>query len=184
MTFSWKEYLVCEIVETSVFSILILILYLAFTLSPWILILLFALWYSVVCDLKIKKTDVIINTSGIMIDDKCIKWDNVNDVHINTFRGSMARKLVIMTKNSCTHEFCFFPRLVEKSSLMVDYNIRKLSENRIIPQACFWVRYFDYPICKFVIKFVIKSGEGNQFKTDGGSQNPHVHDKNHTDKKT
>lgn len=28
-----------------------------------------------------------------------------------------------------------------------------------------------------------KSGEGKKFKTDGGSQTPHVHDKNHNNKK-
>lgn len=161
ITFYWRKYFFGEVVETSVFSIIILSVYLIFDFTPWILLISFAQWAMVVFDYFDKKTNVSINLSGILIDGKCIKWDNVAEVNINSFRGSCARRLVVVTKDGNTREFCYFPISLNNSSLMVDYTIRGLSGDRVHPKADIWIKYIFYPICKCAIFLFCKEHKNN-----------------------
>ena len=150
MTFKWRNYFIGEIIEASIYTLLLMFLYLVFDLSPWLLLIIVFLWTFVIYECFHRKSNVTINSSGILIDSKSIKWENIDAVNINTVRGSNALELTIVKKNGITHMFCFFPLIFNKNSLMVDYKIRELSGDRVHPKACFWIRCFHYPICKCV----------------------------------
>lgn len=64
ITFYWRKYFFGEVVETSVFSIIILSVYLIFDFTPWILLISFAQWAMVVFDYFDKKTNVSIQWFG------------------------------------------------------------------------------------------------------------------------
>ncbi len=149
ITLKWRDYLIGETIETLSYSILLLFI-LSFDLSLWIFILsiIVPLWILLIYEYFHKESDVTIAASGIVIDNICIKWKNIDTVKINTIKGSAGRELVIVKRNGDSHSFRYFPTFSQKSSLMIDHLIRESSGNSVQPKACLWVRYFDYPICK------------------------------------
>ena len=157
ITLFWNHYIICDIIEMTICLSLFLTLYFIFNFSPWTLFIPVLLGAGIIYVLSQKKTDVTIDLSGIKIGEKCIKWENIESVGINTIYGSISLELVVVLKNSSFYEVRFFPIPLKNSSLMIDRKIRELSGNSICPKASFWVRYVNYPICRCAISLFHKN---------------------------
>lgn len=166
MTLRWRECFVRRLVELSIASVIFLIsllipyLFFDVTLSllGWIFFILSfgSAWAGVLYESFHEGPDITINLSGILIANKCIKWEKIKGVNIDHPGYSDAIVYEVLLKNGSVHEFRYSSLSLKKSSLMIDNTIRKLSGNRVIPRAGSLLRYINYPISKCAISLFCK----------------------------